>query len=193
MIIFAHLNKEEDEKLLHVLRKHIRALRWFITNNKGISPSLCMHKILIEDNYKPFIEHQQRLNPHMKEVVRVEIIKWLNVGIIYPISNSNWVSPTHAVPKKGGMTVITNEKNELIPTRIVTGWHVCTDYKKLNNFTQNDYFPLPFIDQMLEKLAGYPFYYFLDGYSSYNQIPIVPKNHMVLLHLEECHLVCVMH
>ena len=80
------------------------------------------------------------------------------------------------VPKKGGFTVIRNEKNELIPTRTVTGWRVCTDYRKLNNATRNDHYPLPFIDQMLERLARHSHYCFLDGYSGYNQIVIAPKD-----------------
>ena len=80
-----------------------------------------MHKFLMNDEYKPTVEHQRRLNPIMKEVVKKEIIKWLDAGIIYPISDSSWVSPMQCVPKKGGITVVTNEKNELIPTRTVTG------------------------------------------------------------------------
>ena len=91
-----------------------------------------MHKILLEDNAKTSIEHQRRLNPVMKEVVRKEVLKWLNAGFIYAISDSSLVSPVHVVPKKGGFTVIRNEKNELIPTRIVTRWRVCIDYRKLN-------------------------------------------------------------
>ena len=112
----------------------------------------------------------------MKEVVRTEILKWLDAGIIYPISDSSWISPVQVVPKKGGMTVIHNENNELIPTRKVIGWRVCIDYRKLNSATRKDHFPLPFIDQMLERLAGYEYYYFLDGYSGYNQIPIAPED-----------------
>ena len=72
------------------------------------------------------------------------------------------------VPKKGGMTVVRNDKNELIPTRTVTGWRMCIDYRKLNKATRKDHFPLPFMDQMLERLAGQAFYCFLDGYSGYN-------------------------
>ena len=87
-----------------------------------------MHKILLDDNAKTSIEHQRRLNPVMKEVVRKEVLKWLNAGFIYAISDSSWVSPVHVVPKKGGFTVIRNEKNELISTRTVTGWRVCIDY-----------------------------------------------------------------
>ncbi|KAL4290053.1 hypothetical protein GQ457_14G014830 [Hibiscus cannabinus] len=112
----------------------------------------------------------------MKEVVRKEILKWLDAGIIYPISDSEWVSPVQCVPKKGGITVISNEKNELIPTRTVTGWRVCMDYRKLNKATRKYHFPLPFIDQMLDRLAGKQFYCFLDGYSGYNQIAIAPED-----------------
>nr|GFA04495.1 reverse transcriptase domain-containing protein [Tanacetum cinerariifolium] len=91
--------------------------------------------------------------------------KLLDAGLIYPISDSPWVSPVHCVPKKGGMTLVTNDKNELVPTRLVTGWRVCIDYHKLNEATQKDHFPLPFMDQMLERLAGNEYYCFLDGFS----------------------------
>ena len=85
------------------------------------------------------------------------------------------MNPIHVIPKKGGFTVIRNEKNELIPTRIVTGWRVCIDYKKLSTTTRNDHYPLPSIDQMLDRLAGHPYFCFLDGYSGYNQIAIAPE------------------
>nr|GFA16190.1 reverse transcriptase domain-containing protein [Tanacetum cinerariifolium] len=87
-----------------------------------------------------------------------------------------WVSPIHCVPKKGGMTVVANENNKLIPTRLVTGWRVCIDYRKLNDATRKDHFSPPFMDQMLERLAGNKFYYFLDGFSGYFQIPIDPQD-----------------
>ena len=90
----------------------------------------------------------------MKEVVKKEVQKLLEAGMIYPISDSAWVSPVQVVPKKWGMTVIHNERNELIPTRTVTGWRMCIDYGKLNQATRKDHFPLPFMDQMLERLAG---------------------------------------
>ncbi|CAN6560269.1 unnamed protein product [Malus baccata var. baccata] len=108
------------------------------------------------------------------EVVKKEIIKLLDCGVIYPISDSRWVSPVQCVPKKFGVTVVANAENELVPQRIQTGWRVCIDYRKLNATTRKDYFPLPFNDQMLERLAGYAFYCFLDGYSGYNQIVISP-------------------
>ncbi|CAL2230185.1 unnamed protein product [Prunus armeniaca] len=112
----------------------------------------------------------------MKEVVRKEVMKLLDVGIIYPISDSKWVSPVQVVPKKSGITVVKNEANELVPTRVTTGWRVCIDYRKLNTATSKDHFPLPFIDQMLERLAGHSHYCFLDGYSGYNQIAIAPED-----------------
>ena len=112
----------------------------------------------------------------MKEEVRKEVLKLLEVGLIYPIPDSAWVSPIQVVPKKGGMTVIRNEKNDLIPTRTVIGWRMCIDYRKLNKATRKDHFPLPFMDQMLKRLAGQSYYCFLDGYSGYNQIVVDPKD-----------------
>ena len=172
MIISARLSDAEEQKLLKILKNYQESIAWFIDELKGISPSICMHKILLEENSKPSVEHQRRLNPVMKEVVRKEVLKWLNAGFIYAISDSPWVSPVHVVPKKGGFIVIRNEKNELIPTRTVTGWRVCIDYQKLNTATRKDHFPLPFIDQMLDRLAGHPHFCFLDEYSGYNQIVI---------------------
>ncbi|GJS80070.1 hypothetical protein Tco_0729951 [Tanacetum coccineum] len=110
--------------------------------------------IQLLDNKKPVIQKQRRLNPNMQEVVKKEILKLLDTGIIYPIADSPWVSFIHCVPKKGGITVVTNENDELVPTRTVTGWRVCIDYRKLNEATVKDHFPLPFMDQMLERLAG---------------------------------------
>ena len=112
----------------------------------------------------------------MTKVVRKEVLKWLNARFIYAISDSPWVSLVHVVPKKSGFTVTRNEKNKLTPTRIVTRWGVCIDYKKLNIATRNDHYPLPFIDQMLDKLVGHPLFCFLDGYYGYNQISIAPKD-----------------
>nr|GEU36594.1 DNA-directed DNA polymerase [Tanacetum cinerariifolium] len=105
-----------------------------------------------------------------------EVLKLLDAGLIYPIYDSPWVSPVHRVPKKGGFTVVENEDNELILTRLVTGWRVCIDYHKLNEATRKDHFPLPFMDQMLERLARNQYYCFLDGFSGYFQIPIDLKD-----------------
>ncbi|RVW32849.1 Retrovirus-related Pol polyprotein from transposon 17.6 [Vitis vinifera] len=108
----------------------------------------------------------------MQDVVRNEVLKLLDAGIIYPISDSSWVSPTQVVPKKSGITVMKNDEGELIPTRLTTGWRVCIDFRKLNAVTKKDHFPLPFLDQVLERVAGHDYHCFLDGYSGYFQIAI---------------------
>ncbi|KAI5328130.1 hypothetical protein L3X38_027526 [Prunus dulcis] len=176
VIIAASLTSHEEDSLIEVLKEHKTALGWTIADIKGISPSMCMHRILMEEDSKPSRDAQRRLNPNMKEVVRAEVLKLLDVGIIYPISDSKWVSPVQVVPKKSGITVVKNEKNELVPTRTITGWRVCIDYRKLNTSTRKDHFPLPFIDQMLDRLSGHAYYCFLDGFSGYNQIPIAPED-----------------
>jgi hypothetical protein len=119
----------------------------------------------MEKEPKPVREHQGWLNNAMREVVKKEVLKLLKTGVIYHVSDSEWVSPVQVVPKKGGMSVIRNEKNELIPQRTVTGWQMCINYQKLNKATRKDHFPLPLIDEMLERLANHSFCY-LDGYSS---------------------------
>ncbi|RVX14672.1 Retrovirus-related Pol polyprotein from transposon 17.6 [Vitis vinifera] len=149
-----------------------KAIGWQISDLKGISPLVCTHHIYMEEEAKPIRQFQRRLNPHLQEVVRAEVLKLLQAGIIYPISDSPWVSPTQVVPKKSGITVIQNEKGEEITTRLTSGWRVCIDYRKLNAVTRKDHFPLPFIDQVLERVSGHPFYCFLDGYSGYFQIEI---------------------
>ena len=162
----------EEQKLLATLRKYKEVIAWSIEDLKGISPLICMHKILLEENARTSVEHQRSLNPVMKEVVIKEVLKWLNTGSIYAISDSPWVSPVHMVPKNGGFTVIINEKNELILTRAVTRWRVSIDYRKLNTTTRKDHYPLPFINQMLDMLARHSHYYFFDGYFGYNHIAI---------------------
>ena len=134
------------------------------------------HRIYLEDNTKPYCDRQRRLNPTLQEVVRKEVLKWLDHGIIYPISVSERVSPVQVVPKKTRMTVIKNEKKELVPTRVQSGRRVCINYSKLNVTTRKDHFSLPFLDQMLERLAGHSCYCFLDGYSGYTQISIAPED-----------------
>ncbi|GJU16935.1 reverse transcriptase domain-containing protein [Tanacetum coccineum] len=100
----------------------------------------------------------------MQEVFKKEIVKLLDTDIIFLIADSPWVSPIYCIPKKGGITVVTNENDELVPTRTVTDWRVCIDYRKLNEATANDHFPLPFMDQMLERLTGNKYLCFLDGF-----------------------------
>jgi hypothetical protein len=135
-----------------------------------------VHKIRLDENSKPSREPQKRLNPAIQEVVRTEVMKLLNVGIIYPITNNKWVSPIDVVPKRVGLTVVKNKNDELVQTRIQYGWRVCIDYRKLNVATRKDHFPLSYIDQMVECLARHDFYCFLNGYSGYNQVPMDPKD-----------------
>ncbi|XP_075479346.1 uncharacterized protein LOC142520228 [Primulina tabacum] len=160
VIVSSSLTGDEEDKLLRVMKDHICSIGWSIADIKGISPSMFMHKILMEKEHSPTTQPQRRLNPAMQEVVK----------------KSKWVSHLHVVPKKGGITVDENKNNELIPTRTVNGWRVFIDYRKLNDVTRKDHFPLPFVDQMLERLAGHSFYCFLDGYSRYMQIPVDPED-----------------
>ncbi|KAJ9562175.1 hypothetical protein OSB04_007335 [Centaurea solstitialis] len=176
VIVSSSLSPSQLDKLWHVLRKYHSVLAYSIDDIKGISPSFCTHRILLNDEHASSIEHQRRLNPNMKEVVQKEVLKLLKSGIIYPISDSPWVSPVQVVPKKGGMTVIKNDRGELISTRPVTGWRMCIDYRKLNLATRKDHFPLPFIDQMLERLAKHSYFCYLDGYSGFLQIPVHPND-----------------
>ncbi|GJU96122.1 reverse transcriptase domain-containing protein [Tanacetum coccineum] len=149
VIIAKGLKNDQKEALINVLKSHKRAIAWKITDIKGIDPRFCTHKILMEDDCKPSVQSQRRVNPKIHEVIKKEVIKLLDAGMIYPISDSPWVSPIHCVPKKGGMTVVANEENELILTHLVTGWRVCIDYRKLNEATRKDHFPLPCEDTNL--------------------------------------------
>nr|GEX35396.1 reverse transcriptase domain-containing protein [Tanacetum cinerariifolium] len=163
VIIAKELGDEEKSALIKVLKSHKRAIAWKLSDIQGINPEFCTHKILMEEDYKPAVQHQRRVNPKIHDVIKKEVEKHLDAGLIYPTSDSPWVSPVHCVPKKGGFIVVENEKNELILTRLVTEWRVCTDYRKLNEATRKYHFPLPFMDQMLERLTGNEFYCFLDG------------------------------
>nr|GFA52273.1 DNA-directed DNA polymerase [Tanacetum cinerariifolium] len=176
IIIAKALRDEEKSVMIKVLKSHKRAIAWKLSNIQGINPEFCTHKILMEDDYKPAVQNQRRVNPKIHDVIKKEVEKLLDAGLIYPISDSPWVSPVHCVPKKGGFTVVANEENELIPTCLVTGWRVCIDYIKLNKAIRKDHFPLSFMDQMLERLAGNEYYCFLDGFSRYFQFPIDPRD-----------------
>nr|GEV04496.1 reverse transcriptase domain-containing protein [Tanacetum cinerariifolium] len=124
VIISKDLKDKDKTALIKVLKLHKQALAWQLFYIKGIDPEFCTHKILIEDDFKPAVQHQRRVNPKIHEVIKKEVFKLLDVELIYPILDSPWVSPVHCVPKKGGFTVVENEKNELIPTRLVTGWRI---------------------------------------------------------------------
>nr|GEU71871.1 reverse transcriptase domain-containing protein [Tanacetum cinerariifolium] len=148
VIISSHISKEKKNKLVSVLKKHKQAFSWKTTDIPGICPLFCKHKIQLLDDKKPVVQKQRRLNLNMQEVFKKEVVKLLDTGIIYPIADSPWVSPIHCMPKKGGITVVTNENDELVPTRTVMGWRVCINYRKLNEATAKDHFLLPFMDQM---------------------------------------------
>ncbi|RVW15674.1 Retrovirus-related Pol polyprotein from transposon 17.6 [Vitis vinifera] len=144
VVISSTLTSDQEDNLLGVLRKFNKAIGWQISDLKGISPLVCTHHIYMEDDAKPVRQPQRSL----------------------------WVSPTQVVPKKSGITVVQNEKEEEVSTRPTSGWRVCIDYRRLNSVTRKDHFPLPFMDQVLERVSGHPFYCFLDGYSGYFQIEI---------------------
>jgi hypothetical protein len=145
------LSPEENEKLLDLLKKHMKVIGYSINDLKGLIPAFCTHLIPMEDQCNPIVDYQRRLTHVMREVVKKEVIKLLDAGIIYPVPHREWVSSVHCVPKNGGLIVVKNEKNELIPQRTVTGWRMCIDYRKLNKATKKDHFPLSFIDEMLER------------------------------------------
>nr|GEU29339.1 reverse transcriptase domain-containing protein [Tanacetum cinerariifolium] len=124
------LSVEEKATLIKVLKSHKQAIAWKLLDIKGINLEFCTHKILMDDDFKPTVQHQRRASPKIHKVIKKEVLKLLDAGLIYPISDSPWVSPVHCVPKKGGFTVVENEENELIPTRLVMGWRVCIDYRE---------------------------------------------------------------
>ncbi|GKD13659.1 reverse transcriptase domain-containing protein [Tanacetum coccineum] len=113
VIISKDLSQDEKTSLINVLKNQKQAIAWKLSDIRGIDPEFCSHKILLEDDYEPSVQHQRRVNPKIHDVIKKEVEKLLDAGLIYPISDSPWVSPVHCVPKKGGMTVVTNEENEL--------------------------------------------------------------------------------
>nr|GFB39216.1 reverse transcriptase domain-containing protein [Tanacetum cinerariifolium] len=122
VIIAKELGGKEKFALIKVLKPHKRAISWKLSDIQGINLEFYTHKILIEEDYKPAVQHLRRVNPKIHNVIKKEVEKLLDAGLIYPIFHSPWVSPVHCVPKKGGFTVVENEENELIPTRLVTRW-----------------------------------------------------------------------
>ena len=133
--ISTKVRSQEVERLLKTLKKHSAAIGYTLDDVKGISPTLCQHKINMEPDAKPVVDHQRWLNPKMREMVRTEILKLLEQVLIYPIANSRWVSHVHCVPKKRGITVVPNDKNEFIPQRFVIGYRMVIDFRKLNKAT----------------------------------------------------------
>nr|GFA36377.1 reverse transcriptase domain-containing protein [Tanacetum cinerariifolium] len=122
VIIAKDLSFNEKTALINVLKTRKKAIAWKLTDIKGIDPEFCSHKILLEEDYSSKVQSQRRVNPKIYDVIKKEVEKLLEAGLIYPISDIPWVSPIHCVPKKGGMTVIKNDENELVPTCLVTDW-----------------------------------------------------------------------
>nr|GEX94580.1 hypothetical protein [Tanacetum cinerariifolium] len=131
IIIAKDLSVEEKTALIAVLKSYKRAIAWKLSDIKGIDPEFCTHKIIMEEDFEPAVQHQRSVNPKIHDVIKQEVLKLLDAGLIYPISDSPWVIPVHCVPKKGGFTVVENEDNELILTRLVMGWRVCIDYQRM--------------------------------------------------------------
>nr|GEU50280.1 reverse transcriptase domain-containing protein [Tanacetum cinerariifolium] len=119
VIIAKDLSVEEKTALITVLKSHKRAIAWKLFDIKDSEPA---------------VQHQRRVNPKIHDVIKQEVIKFLDAGLIYLTSDSPWVSPVHCVPKKDGFTVVENKENELIPTRLVMGWPVYIDYFFENSF-----------------------------------------------------------
>lgn len=134
-----------------------------------------MNQIQLELDWVPNIEYQCIMNLPMQENLKKEISKWLDEGVICLITNKKLVSLVQCVPKKGRISMVPNKKNELIPIRPVTGFHVWMDYKKLNVWTEKNHFLVSFMDQILDYFIGREWYYFLDGYSGYNLISITTE------------------
>eukprot|EP00253_Pinus_taeda_P026388 PITA_26388 len=150
------LSALEEEKLCNILRENLESFAWSYKEMMGVHPSVCTHHIYIKEGCKPVRQPRRRMNPALKDIVKEELQKLLDTGFIYPISESEWVSPLVLVPNKNGK------------------WRICVDYRKLNKSTKKDHFPLPFIDQVLDGLARKNFFSFLDGVNGYNQIKICP-------------------
>nr|GEZ58922.1 reverse transcriptase domain-containing protein [Tanacetum cinerariifolium] len=128
VIIGKALRDEEKSALIKVLKSHKRAIAWKLSDIQDINPEFYTHNILIEEDYKLAVQNQRRVNLKIHDVIKKEVEKLLDAELIYLISDSLWVSPVHCVPKKGGFTIVANEENELIPTRLVTGWREKTTF-----------------------------------------------------------------
>ncbi|RVW13067.1 hypothetical protein CK203_108973 [Vitis vinifera] len=159
---FLQLYSDQEDSLLGVLRKSKKAIGWQISDLKGISPLVCTHHIYMEGDAKPVRQPQRR-----------QFV----------------VSPTQVVPKKSGITVVQNEKGEEVSTRPTSGWRVCIDYRRLNLVTRKDHFPLPFMDQVLERVLGHPFYCFLDGTRGTSNIELIGRSRKDNFHLPLCDMV----
>eukprot|EP00253_Pinus_taeda_P024561 PITA_24561 len=156
--ISSSLSPSQEKELCNLFNSHLDDFAWSYKEMKGVHPSVCTHHIYIKEDCKRVRQPQRRMNPALKDIVKEELQKLLDAGFIFPISDSEWVSPLVCVPKKNGK------------------WRICVDYRELNKATKKDHFPLPFIDQVLDGPVGKKFFSFLDGVSGYNQIQISPEH-----------------
>ncbi|KAL1549889.1 hypothetical protein AAHA92_17919 [Salvia divinorum] len=200
VIINSKLTKGQEERLMEVLGRNKGAIGWTLSDLVGISPDLCMHHIRLEEGVKPHRDPQRKLNPNMREEVMKEILKLLSLGIIYSVPDSEWVSAVHMVPKKSGVQVVTNDKNELVPTRLVTGWRMCIDYRKLNTATRKDHFPYHSLIRCLSDWQENNTFAFWTATVAISKFMSIRRTkprqlshfHSGPMHTEECHLACAM-
>ena len=155
--------------------KHHEAFVYTLSDIKGIDPSTMTHKITMLEDVLPIVDTHRRLNTK-KEVVRKEVIRLLDVSIIYPISYSKWASPAHCIPRHGGLDATMNKDGDLVPIRPIVGYRMCIDFRKLNRETQKNHKPILFMDRVLERLINNSYLFSLDGYSGYSQISIQPED-----------------
>ncbi|XP_016164942.1 uncharacterized protein LOC107607508 [Arachis ipaensis] len=198
VIVATDLSNQEEQQLLEVIRKYKKAIGWSLSDIVGISPQVCLHRIFLEEGTKPVRQLQRRLNPTILDVVKKEVTRLLEADIIYPLSDSEWViSPVQAVPKKSGVTMVKTESRELVATQVQNTWRVCIYYCQLNQATRKDHYPLPFVDQMLDRLADC-MEVFMDDFSVYgssfdaclgNLARVLERctNTNLVLNFEKCH------
>ena len=154
IFIGEHLTEEESDKLRALLMEYRDCFAWSYEDLKGIDEQIVVHTIPLRADAIPVTQRPYRTNPKIAQTIQEELKKLLDVGFIYEIEHSDWVSPIVCVPKKNGKL------------------RVCVDFKKLNANTIKDHYPLPYTETILERLAGHEAYSFLDGFSGYNQVKI---------------------
>ncbi|KAL3680880.1 hypothetical protein R1sor_023836 [Riccia sorocarpa] len=153
-----HLSEEQKKGIIKLLKDYSQVFAWTYEDMKGVPPEICQHKIKLLPSAKPLVQRPYRMNPNYAETVKKEIEKLKEADFIYPVKEYDWLSPIVIVPKKNGKL------------------RVCVDYRKLNEFTVKDLYPIPFIDDILDKVAGREAYTFMDGYSGYNKVEISPED-----------------
>jgi len=152
------LGDEEIKAYCDLVKEYREVFAWSYKELKGIPPEIVEHRIPLVSGAVPIRQKERRMNPQLQLIVKEELEKLLQAGFIKPVEITDWVSPMVLVKKKNGKL------------------RVCVDYRKLNSYTQKDHFPLPFITNILEEVAGHELYTFMDGYSGYNQVSIAAED-----------------